>query len=196
MSARLFIYDNGTSGGMSGDHSPTPHQSRRNDRTLGPDQRGIEGLPIRLVIAVFVGVAALGLMTGMLESFDGFGSKEVEIEAGEAVITLSNDTGGPRTFAVVTEEGQAVVDAQVVVTAGSAPLADGPVVLDTGPDSNEVTFAAGQSPNPDPASDGYAQIAFREGQTRGTLELDIVPPGGGGDYVDDRRNTELVVLAG
>lgn len=180
---------------MSSDRSLRPAQTLGTDQALAPDQRAIEGLPIRLVIAVIVGVAALGLMMGMLESFDGFGSAEVEIETGEAVITLSNETSGPRTFAVVTEEGQAVVDAQVVVTAGSAPLADGPVILKTGPDSNEVTFDAGTSSKADSASDGYAQIAFREGQTRGTLELDIVPPGGG-DFVDHRRNTELVVLEG
>lgn len=180
---------------MSGDQSPTPHQAHPNEQALGPDQRAIEGLPIRLVIAVIVGVAALGLMTGLLESFDGFGSTEVEIETGEAVITLSNDTGGPVRVAVVTDEGRPVENAQVVVTAGSAPLADGPLTLDTGPDSNEVTLAAGTSADPDPRSDDYARIAFREGQTRGTLELDIVPPGGG-DFVDDRRNTELVVLDG
>lgn len=192
---RPFIYDNGTSVGMTSNQPPDPEQNLRIDHTLSTDQRAIEGLPIRLVIAVIVGVAALGLMTGMLESFDGFGSTEVGIETDETVITLNNDTAGPLSLAVTTEEGQPVEEATVVVTAGSAPLADGPVTLETGPDSSEVTLDAGTSADQNSDSDGYAQIAFRQGQTRGTLELEIVPPGGG-NLVDDRRNTELVVVSG
>lgn len=152
------------------------------------DERAIEGLPVRLVIAVVVGIAALGLMLGMLEGLDDFGETEVTVTMEDELLTL--DGGGDAvTIGVVTEDGQRVEDAQILVTEGSLPLANGPVDLQTGPDSHEVTLSVGTSAAAD------AQVSFRPGQRRGTLELEVIPPSGS-DLADDTRNPDLVVIAG
>lgn len=159
---------------------------------LRNDERAIEGLPVRLVIAVAVGVAALGLMMGALDGFDGFGTTEVTVETSDELLVPEGGGYGTVTLAVVTEDGQPVEDAQLLVTGGSLPLANGPVDLQTGPDSHEATLAIG---SPDPDADAYAALAFREGQRRGTLEIDVVPPSGT-DLVDEHDNHELVVVDG
>ena len=154
---------------------------------LWRDERGIEGLPIRLVVAVVVGVAALGLMTGMLAEFDDVGTTEVTVEASDELVVLGNGSDTV-TLTVVTEDGQPVEDAQLLVTGGSLPLADGPVDIQTGPDSASATLAINGS-----GADATASTDFRAGQDRGTLEVDVVPPSGSG-LVDDRDNLELVVI--
>jgi hypothetical protein len=159
---------------------------------LWSDERAIEGLPVRLVIAVAVGVAALGIMLGMLTEFDEFGTTEVTVEASDGLVVPSSGAYEPVTLAVVTEDGQPVADAQLLVTGGSLPLANGPVTLETGPDSNEVRLAIG---SPSPGTDGYAAPEFRTGQRRGTVEIDVVPPSGG-DLRDEEDNPELVVVEG
>ena len=155
------------------------------------DERAIEGLPIRLVVAVAVGVAALGIMTGMLAGFDGFRTTEVTVEASDELVVSGSGSTEPVTLAVVTEDGQPVESAQLLVTEGSLPLANGPVDLQTGPDSNEVRLAIG---SPDPGADGHVTAEFRTGQRRGTLEIEVIPPSG--DLRDEEANPELVVVSG
>jgi hypothetical protein len=159
---------------------------------LRTDERAIEGLPIRLVIAVAVGVAALGIMLGMLAEFDDFGTTEVTVEASDELLVPDDGSYETVTLAVVTEDGQPVEDAQLLVTEGSLPLANGPVDLQTGPDSHEATLAIGSS---SPDADAHAALDFREGQSRGTIEVEIVPPSGT-DLRDERDNPELVVVDG
>lgn len=155
---------------------------------LRTDERAIEGLPVRLVVAVAVGVAALGLMMGMLTEFDGFGTTEVTVEASDELLVLGEDR--EVTLRVVTEDGQPVEDAQLLVTGGSLPLANGPVDLQTGPESHEATLAVGFS-----GGDGHVVPDFREGQNRGTLDIQVIPPSGT-DLRDERDNPELVVVDG
>jgi hypothetical protein len=159
---------------------------------LWSDERAIEGLPVRLVVAVTVGVAALGIMMGMLAEFDGFGTTEVTVEVGNGLVVLASGSNESVTLAVVTESGQSVEDAHLLVTGGSLPLANGPIDLQTGPESNEATLAID---SPDPGADGHAALEFREGQSRGTLEIDVIPPPGE-DLRDERDNPELVVVSG
>jgi hypothetical protein len=151
------------------------------------DDRAIEGLPIRLVIAVTVGVAALGIMMTMLDGIDGAQEPETTVELEDELLTLA---GGEEsvTIAVVTEDGRPVEDAQLLVTSGSLQVENGPVDLQTGPDSSEATLSVGAGPRAD------AQVAFRDGQKRGTLEIEVVPPSGSG-LEDHRANPELVVVA-
>ena len=168
----MFITDDGTS---------------RRVRGLGADERAIEGLPIRLVIAVAVGVAALGLMMGTLEEFDGFERTEVSVRASEELLAVGD---GPTsvTLRVVTAEGKSLEDSRILVTGGSAPLAAGPVPLETDADGERrVTVGAG------PGAD--IQVAFRTGQRRGTIDLAPVPPPGD-EFVDERGNPQLVVVDG
>jgi hypothetical protein len=148
------------------------------------DERAIEGLPIRLVIAVVVGVAALGIMLTLLDGFDDTGTTEVTVELSDELVS----EGESVTVAVVTEDGQPVEDAQLLVTGGSLPLSNGPITLDTGPDSHEATLSVG-------SGRADARVAFRNGQTRGTLDIEVVPPSGSG-YADQRANADLVVVDG
>lgn len=160
----------------------------RTPEHLGSDERGIEGLPIRLVIALVVGVAALSLMLGLLDEFDEFGTTEVTIQLDDELLTP--DEHGeyePTTIAVVTADGEPVRDAAVVVTGGSLPLENGPVDLQTGPDSNEVTLDVATEPG------GDAHLDFRSTQKRGTVEIDVIPPSGR-NLVDQRSNPTITVI--
>lgn len=159
---------------------------------LRNNERAIEGLPVRLVIAVAVGVAALSIMLGMLAEFDDFGTTEVTIEASDELLVPQGGSYGSVTLAVVTEDGQPVEDAQILVTEGSLPLENGPVDLETGPNSHEVTLAVGSTA---PGAGGSVFPDFRDGQDRGTLEIEVVPPSGT-DLRDERDNAELVVVDG
>jgi len=160
-------------------------------QTLRTDERGIEGLPVRLVVAVTVGVAALGIMLGMLAEFDDPGTTEVTVEASDELLVPEGGGYEPVTLAVVTEDGQPVEGAQLLVTEGSLPLADGPVALRTGSDSHEVTVGIGTISG----VNGTVTPAFRDGQSRGTLEIEVVPPSGTA-LRDERENPELVVVSG
>ena len=156
------------------------------------DERAIEGLPIRLVIAVVVGVAALGIMMGMLDGVDEFGDTEVTVQMSDELLVLSDEQSV--VFEVITEDGHPVEDAQLLILGGSAPLANGPVVLETGEESNAAVLSVSEITEAT-AGDGHAAVAFRDGQARGTLSIEVVPPSGG-DLVDAQSNPELVVVRG
>jgi hypothetical protein len=160
-------------------------------QTLRTDERAVEGLPVRLVVAVAVGVAALGIMLGMLAEFDDPGTTEVTVEASDELLVPEGGGYEPVTLGVVTEDGRPVEGAQLLVTEGSLPLADGPVNLRTGLDSHEVTLGIGTTAG----VDGSVTPVFRDGQSRGTLEIEVVPPSGA-DLRDERENPELVVVSG
>ena len=162
--------------------------STEDPRGFCADERAIEGLPVRLVIAVVVGVAALGIMVGMLDDLEPVGDTETTVEMNDELLT-PEDGYDPVRIAVVTEDGTPVEDAQLLVRGGSLPLENGPVDLQTGPDSNEANLSVGTDP------EAQARVDFRTGQRRGTLELEVIPPSGS-DLVDDERNPELVVVGG
>jgi hypothetical protein len=149
------------------------------------DDRAIEGLPVRLVIAVTVGVATLGIMMTILDGVDGTQEPETTVELGDELLVVDDTVSV--SIAVVTEDGHPVEDAQLLVTAGSLPVENGPVDLQTGPDSNEATLTVGTDSRAD------ALVSFRDGQRRGTLEIEVVPPSGSG-FEDRRSNPELVVV--
>ena len=160
------------------------------------DQRATEGLPIRLVIAVVVGAAAVALLLPMLGTVEseGEGETELTVEMDEELLTLAGTGADSVTIAVVTTDGQPVEDTTLVVREGSAPLADGPVDVQTGPESNEVTLnVTTAASDPEPAVD--VQLDFRTGQNRGTLVIDVIPPPGT-RFADEQSNPELVVVTG
>lgn len=160
------------------------------ERQFQHDIRAIEGLPIRLVIALTIGVAAMGIMTTMFERLDGFEESEVTVEIDQPVLT-PNEAGeyGPVTISLVTAEGRPVRNATVVVSGGSLPLQDGPLVLRTGRDSNDVSVTLDAGP------DAAGTVEFRTGQHRGTLEIDVVRLETG-RFVDEQQNQELTVASG
>lgn len=151
---------------------------RRNTRKFLTDERAIEGLPIRLVIALVVGVAALGIMMSVLGDVGDFGDEEVTVQFDDELVTAGSSVN----VSVVTEDGEPVEEAEVLVTSGSLTLQDNPIVLDATNGSAELDLAE----NP---------VDFRSDQNRGELEFEVVVPSDS-DYVDDADNPSLTVIDG
>ena len=145
-------------------------------RSFRADDRAIEGLPIRLVIALVVGVASLGVMMNMLAGVQGLTVEELDARPDPEVV----GPGEQRIeLTVVDTAGQPVSDATVVVTGGTATL-DGVTTATTdGNGSATLSVAPGLGPN----------------QQQGTLEVHIKPPAGS-QYADERGNTDILVVTG
>lgn len=138
------------------------------------DDRAIEGLPIRLVIAIVVGVASLSIMMSMLGSVGSLGATELDAQPDEEVIDAGQQS---LEVTVVDESGEPVEGATVVVDGDSAQL------------DEIATETSGE--------DGTASVQIepelRKNQDRGTLRIDIKPPSGT-DFQDERQNTEVLVV--
>ncbi|SEP20294.1 hypothetical protein SAMN04487948_1213 [Halogranum amylolyticum] len=139
------------------------------------DERAIEGLPIRLVIALVVGVASLSVMMNMLGGLQGLSVTELDARPSPEVVTP-----GERSveLTVVGADGDPVSDATVVVKGGTADI-DGVKTATTG-------------------SDGRASVrvdpSLRPNREDGTLVVDVKPPAGS-EFVDERGNTEILVVS-
>jgi len=155
---------------------------------LTDDERAIEGLPIRLVIALVVGVAALSLMMSMLSTFDNFGETEVTTEYDENLVTANGGSYESVTISVVTADGDPVENADLLVRSGSLTLENGPIDLTTGEGSNTATLSFG-------GGQDQASLDFRADQKRGTLDVEVHPPSDS-DYTDDKSNPEVTVVEG
>lgn len=138
------------------------------------DTRAIEGLPIRLVIALVVGAASLSLMLNMLSGVGTLAVTELDARPQPAVTTPGAQD---LTVTVVDTDGAPVADATVVVTGDSADL-DGVQHATTGADGNATLTVA---------------PSLRPNQERGTLEIDVKPPAGS-SFADRRGNTEVLVV--
>lgn len=140
------------------------------------DSRAIEGLPIRLVIALVVGVASLSLMLNMLTGIQGLTTTELDARPEPEILGPGQTTVEIR---AVGSDGGPVADATVVVKAGSADL-DGVATATTD-------------------EDGVARVSIapelRANQAEGTLRIDVKPPAGS-SYQDRRGNTKLLVVRG
>lgn len=140
------------------------------------DERGIEGLPIRLVIALVVGVASLSIMMGMINAIGPFGESELDVKPDPDVIAP-----GPHDVAVwvVGPEGKQVSNATVVVKGGTARL------------KHTVTERTNEY--------GVARVDIEPelgpNQVEGTVEFSVKPPAGS-EYIDRRKNTYLLVIDG
>ncbi|MFC7116231.1 carboxypeptidase regulatory-like domain-containing protein [Natronoarchaeum sp. GCM10025703] len=138
------------------------------------DDRAIEGLPIRLVIAIVVGVASLSIMMSMLSGVGTLGTTELDVQPDDEVINAGYNSVD---LTVIDEQGDAVEGATVIVSSGTASI-DGI--------ENEKSDANGEatvSISPE----------LRDNQDKGTLEIEINPPAGT-EYEDQRENTELLVI--
>jgi hypothetical protein len=143
-------------------------------RRLATDDRGIEGLPVRLVIALVVGVASLGVMMNMVSGLSGLGVTELDTQPTPEV---TGPGPGNVTVSVVDPDGSGVSNATVVARGGSATL-DGPRIART--DSNgTATFRL------DPG--------LGANQAEGTVVFRVKPPASS-SYVDRRENTVLLVV--
>ncbi|WP_276299985.1 DUF7382 domain-containing protein [Halorussus lipolyticus] len=148
-------------------------QFDRLDR-FGSDERAIEGLPIRLVIALVVGVASLGVMMNMLSGIGGLTVTELDAKPDPTVMGPDKQEVS---VTVVDPDGKPVEDATVVITGGTATL---------GNVETATTDAAGEiSVDVDPE--------LGPNQRQGTLEVSIKPPAGS-DYADEQENTAILVV--
>jgi len=144
-------------------------------RTLRRDERAIEGLPIRLVIALVVGVASLGVMMTVIDDIDGLGTTELDTQP-EPEIVSPGETSV--TVSVVGPDGAAVADATVIAESGTAQL-DDVVTAKTGPDGT-ATLSIDPELGPN--------------QRQGTVSLELRPPGD--EYTDRRENAGVLVVEG
>ncbi|WP_435344347.1 DUF7382 domain-containing protein [Haloarchaeobius sp. HRN-SO-5] len=141
---------------------------------LRRDERAIEGLPIRLVIALVVGVASLSVMMNMISGIGGLAVTEVDAQPTPDVVTPGDQTV---TVRVVDTDGNGVEGATVVVKGATARL-DGIETVSTGENGTaSVSISPSLGPN----------------QVEGTLEIDIKPPAGS-EYADQRANTVILVV--
>ncbi|CCQ32357.1 Ig domain-containing protein group 1 domain-containing protein [Halorhabdus tiamatea SARL4B] len=156
---------------------------RRRTGDFAGDERAIEGLPIRLVIALVVGVAALSLMMNVLGQFDdSFQDETVTVEFSDELVKVGETTN----VSVVTSEGDPVEGAHVLVRSGSLTLVDEPMKLNTTNGSAKLDIISG-SPDRDKAN-----IDFRSDQNRGSLEFEVIPPSDS-DYKATDESTEVVI---
>jgi hypothetical protein len=149
-------------------------------RRFAADDRAIEGLPIRLVVALVVGVATMSVMLNMLSGVQGLAVTELDVKPTPDVMTLDGETAGERdvSLLVVDPDGDPVEGATVVVKDGTADI-DGVATNETGADGTATVTLA-----PD----------LRSNQEDGTLVVDVKPPAGS-QFVDRRANTEILVVA-
>ena len=176
--SRTFKYEREATDGMS------RATLRESERSFLGDDRAVEGMPIRLIVAVAVGAAAMSLLLPLAETIEASEEPELTVEPEPRQFALEAEESQSVRLDVVTEEGEPVDGAAVVVSGRSLPVDDGPAVFRTGHDSNTVTFTVGRGP------DAAVPVSFRPTQTRGTLTLEVVPPSG---YADERNNPELTV---
>lgn len=138
------------------------------------DERAIEGLPIRLVIALVVGVASLSVMMSMIGGIQGLAVTELDAEPDPEVTTPGAQTID---VAIVDPDGGPVADATVIVRGASARL-DGVATATTNEDGvATLTVTPELGPN----------------QTDGTLAIEVKPPAGS-EYADERENTNILVV--
>lgn len=141
---------------------------------LWTDERAIEGLPVRLVIALVVGVASLSVMMNTIGGLEAMSVSEVDVEPDPSVIAAEETT---LTLTVVDPDGAPVTGATVVAKSGTATLSS-VRTAETGADGN-VTLSV------DPT--------LGANQREGTIAFDVKPPANGG-YSDRRANTEVLVV--
>lgn len=145
------------------------------DREFLTDTRAIEGLPVRLVIALVVGVASLSVMLGMLSGIDGLAVTELDAQPEPEIVTPGEQSID---VTVIDPDGSPVADATVVIR-GETARQDGVAYADTGEDGTATIDVSPQ---------------LRPNQSDGTLRIDIKPPAGS-NYADERPNTEILVVS-
>ncbi|WP_224332844.1 DUF7382 domain-containing protein [Haloprofundus halobius] len=140
------------------------------------DERAIEGLPIRLVIALVVGVASLSVMMNMISGIQGLAVVEVDVRPSPDVVAPEEQT---LTLTAVGSDGDPVADATLVVKGGTADI-DGIETATTDADGRaRVTVDPTLGPN----------------REDGTLVVEVKPPAGS-EFVDRRANTKILVIRG
>ena len=143
-------------------------------RRFAADDRAIEGLPIRLVIALVVGVATMSVMLNMLSGVQGLAVSELDVKPSPDVVQPGEQE---LSLTVVDDDGDGVEGATVIVKDGSA----------------EIDSVATASSDADGVATVTIEADTRTNQETGTLVVDVKPPSGS-QFVDRRANTEILVV--
>ena len=144
----------------------------RTDR-LWTDERAIEGLPIRLVIALVIGVACLGVMLNVVGGFEALNTTELDTQPEPDIVTPGEHSVN---VTVVDPDGEPIEAATVIARGDTAQL-DSMARAETGENGTaRIEFEASLRPN----------------QDDGRITLTVRPPHG--EYVDDRENTGILVI--
>lgn len=138
------------------------------------DERAIEGLPIRLVIALVVGVASLSVMMNMISGLSAVGVTELDTQPAPEVTTPGEQEVAVQ---VVDPDGGPVANATVVARGDTARLDEVVTARTNGSGVATLTLSPSLGPN----------------QTDGTVAFDVKPPAGS-EFVDRRENTALLVV--
>ena len=159
----------------------------------------MEGLSVRVLIAVILGAGALAIMLPLLDDLDQESDQELTITLEDETVTLPN---GPETveteIRVESVAGEPVNDARVILSNGSATLSNGPLVFHTGNESSTVTVSIQRAGESCPEETTTACIGFRGDQSRGSIALDVtaVSPENDFETSGPESTTELVVAGG
>jgi hypothetical protein len=137
------------------------------------DERAIEGLPIRLVIALVVGIASLSVMMNTISGLGSLGVTELDVQPEPEIVGPGSQSVD---VTVVDPEGSTIANATVIAKSGTARLDD--IVTARTDDSGVATVDIDPSLGPN--------------QAEGTVTLDVKPPDG--SYADRRENTAILVV--
>lgn len=137
------------------------------------DERAIEGLPIRLVIALVVGIASLGVMMSTISGLGSLGVTELDTQPQPEIVAPGSNTVH---VSVIDPEGGPIANATVIAKSGTARLS-GIVTAETNA-SGVATLSISPTLGPN--------------QAEGTVALDVKPPDG--SYSDRRENTAILVV--
>lgn len=143
------------------------------ESSLRHDTRAIEGLPIRLVIALVVGVASLSVMMSTISGMGSLGVSEVDVQPEPEVVAPGADNVS---VTVVDANGDPVANATVIAKGGSATLSGVQTAKTRANGTARLSIEPQLGPN----------------QAEGTVTFDVKPPSG--EYADRRENTELLVI--
>ncbi|ELY56693.1 hypothetical protein [Natronolimnohabitans innermongolicus] len=147
-------------------------------RHFGDDDRAIEGLPIRLVIAIVIGVAAMALMMSMLDGLDQFNDEEITIDFQDDAVVEEGETFEVK---VVDESGNGVDGAQVNANGDTANLGE------SGSDTVEETGAEG-------VTEFDVDPELPQGQDSGYIEFEIQPPSDS-SYTEASEHERILVVS-
>jgi hypothetical protein len=157
------------------------------------DERAIEGLPIRLVIALVVGVAALSMMMTILDGVGQVGQTELHYESDNSLTFTADQEINP-TLQILDEKGNSVTGAEVIISSGTAQL--------SAPQQFTASGSSGGGSGGTPSGAGHEisisitsdKVELRQGQDVGTLEVTIIPPGDS-NYADNEENRKIRIIA-
>jgi len=174
----------------------------RSLKKLWTDNRGIEGLPIRLVIALVVGVASLAIMTSILGGLPTFEQTEVTVQVtdgGQMTVEGLKSGGGSLTLGVVTDSGDEVPGAQIIVKSGTASLEGDSAVVQkvdssTNGDDHEAEIGIiDEDASGSVSGDTTVTTDLREDQDTATLKIEVQPPSDS-NYVDEQEDGQTITV--